>query len=131
MVDQEKIIRGLEHCASYYMCPGCRYYDPNDTRCQIRLMREALELFESQEPRVLTLDEVLNSPDKLMWLQYKSTIAIDRYEMIPTAPLKKYIPDPFSVIFYTGHVRAKESYGKTWRCWNAMPDKERLIQWND
>lgn len=50
MTDQEKIIKGLEYCAGNHLCSGCRYYDPDNARCQKDLMRDALELLEAQEP---------------------------------------------------------------------------------
>ena len=51
MTDREIVIYGLEHCTGPYTCSGCRYYNPNNTRCQKYLMHDALELLREDRPQ--------------------------------------------------------------------------------
>lgn len=53
MIDKDKVIKGLEYCVGHHLCFGCGYYDPDNTRCQKELMRDALELLKEQEPILL------------------------------------------------------------------------------
>lgn len=56
MHDREKVIKGLEHCVGQHVCNECPYYNPNDMRCEKRLMRDALELMKEQETVVRCKD---------------------------------------------------------------------------
>lgn len=54
MADREKVMKGLECCASGD-CTPCPY---TETRCQEHLCGDALALLKGQEPRVMTVEEV-------------------------------------------------------------------------
>lgn len=123
MADLEKVIRGLELCAydpdpgqelkEIRSCPECPYYRAG---CSPQLIRDALALLQEQEPRVMTLDEVIHSKDWI-WYQWKNThcgwaIAVNcdgkwiEWEDSTTDQLCKY--------------------GKKWRCWTSRPTPEQM-----
>ena len=131
MADREKTLIGLECLITNETpCEGCPYYGSGN--CRKNIAKDARELLKDQEPRVLTFDEVKKSPDRLMWLQFKSANASDGYEMHPTAPYADDDPRLRACVnFQSGHVQMKGLYGKQWRCWTAMPEKERLEKWDD
>lgn len=81
------------------------------------------------EPMVLTLDEVIASGDKLMWLQFKSVKAPEHYELYPTSPYKDNDEKWSSVSFQSGHVQRKGLYGKQWRCWTEKPSVADAMEW--
>jgi hypothetical protein len=116
MADREKVIRGLECCIDPEVpCRECPYYnyghcDPDDVR------RDALALLKEQEPRVMTLEEVIHSKD-WVWYQWKNThygwaIAVNcdgkwiEWEDSTTDQLCKY--------------------GEKWRCWTSRPSPEQM-----
>jgi len=49
MTELEKVIKGLEHCIDHNLCIGCKYYGPNNVRCQKKLMHDALELLKARQ----------------------------------------------------------------------------------
>ena len=51
MIDREKVIKGLEHCANEADCRGCVYQEQMKGRFDgCDCMREALTLLKEQEP---------------------------------------------------------------------------------
>lgn len=134
MPDREKVIKGLDCCIAnrHNNCPYKSIDKGIDkvTSCTTYLMKDAIAMLEDQEPRVLTLGEVMQSPDRLMWLQYKSANASDGYELHPTAPYGDDDPTWNRVTFQSGHIQTRGLYGRQWRCWTAKPDKERAGKWD-
>jgi hypothetical protein len=129
MAEREKAIRGLELCAydpdpgqepkENRSCPECPYYRAG---CSPQLIRDALALLKEQEPRVMTLDEVIHSKDWI-WYEEKSThcgwtIVVDCDE--------KWIGWEDLTIDQLC------KYGETWRCWSARPTDEqrKAVAWN-
>lgn len=124
MPDREKVIKGLEICSHPGGCRSeCPYYEKEGAECSYWLLKDALELLNEQEPRVLTFEEVQNDcPDYVYletstgWLGYciKDEGESDKYVGYLVFGVDEYFIE-----------RWKE-YGKTWRCWTAMPtDKQR------
>ena len=134
MSDLEKVIKGLEQFISDF-----KPYCGNDA--DWKRVFDALELIKAQEPRVLTVEEVIKHyslppafPDDLAMQE-------DYYEDIQ--PLYFDFPyddeDPW-IIHWRGHAHVaryldewKHTYGVKWRCWSAKPsDAERkAVAWND
>lgn len=81
------------------------------------------------EPRVLTLDEVIASGDKLMWLQFKTANTPEHYALYPTSPYNDNRTDTNAVSFQSGHVQTKGLYGKQWRCWTEKPSVADAMNW--
>ena len=68
---RDEVICGLEHHATPTHCDGCPY-DDDDMECESALMRDALALLEAQEPRVMTLDELIGSySQETIWFEEK------------------------------------------------------------
>lgn len=137
---QEKVIRGLKAHAVIGMCGyNCPYYDCSGQGiCSEMLCADALSLLKAQEPRVLTLEEVIEHyslppvfPDDL-------GMRFDFYEDIQ--PLYFDFPHPEDpwIVHWRGYAQIgkylddwKADYGKTWRCWTARPTDEQreATQW--
>lgn len=88
------------------------------------------ECFVSEEPRVYTLDEVLESGNKLMWLQYKSANTPEHYELFPDSPFDRNIPEMMGVCFHSGRIMTKGLYGRQWRCWTEKPSVADAMNWD-
>lgn len=135
MPDREKVIKGLEICIRVKdneKCPDECPYRKDICYGTVGLMADALSLLKEQEPRVMTLEEVLahySLPpvvlDDLGWQEnYLQDIA----------PLYFDFPgdnDPWAV-HWRGYqaVRKylkdwKASYGQNWRCWTSRPTDEQ------
>lgn len=85
---------------------------------------------DSEEPRILTLEEVLKSGNKLMWLEFKSANTPEHYELYPTSPYDDNRPDTNAVSFQSGHVQTKGLYGRQWRCWTEKPSVADAMDWD-
>lgn len=48
MPDREKVVKGLKHCKSTWMCNGCPYEDDSTDDC--KMYEDALALLREQEP---------------------------------------------------------------------------------
>lgn len=81
------------------------------------------------EPRVLTLDEVIASGDKLMWLEIKSANTPEHFVLVPTSPYEGNKSDNFSIRFQSGHVQVTHGYNRYWRCWTEKPSVEDAMNW--
>lgn len=123
MAEISKVIQGLELCAydpdpgqalkEIRSCPECPYYRAG---CSPQLIRDALVLLKEQEPRVMTLEEVMRSHDWI-WYQWKNThcgwtTAVNcdgkwiEWEDSTTDQLCKY--------------------GEKWRCWTSRPSEQQM-----
>ena len=80
--------------------------------------------------RVLTLDEVLASGNKLMWLEYKSANTPEHYELYPDSPLENKGFENIRVCFHSGRIQAKGLYGIQWRCWTEKPSLDDATNWD-
>ena len=138
MTKVDKVIQGLENCGDLMFCEWCPYND-KPVGCFERMKSDALDLLKEQEPRVLTLEEVLKHyslpPVVLDDLGWQEDYLQDIKPLYFDFPTK----DTFAV-HWRGyqHVRTyledwKASYGQTWRCWTARPTDEQreAATWND
>ena len=80
--------------------------------------------------RVLTLEEVTASGDKLMWLEIKSAMTPERFVLVPTSPYIGNKPDNYSIRFQSGHVQITKGYGRQWRCWTEKPSVADAMDWD-
>lgn len=132
MTKREKVIRGLELCAydpdpgqelkEIRSCPECPYYRAG---CSPQLIRDALALLNEQEPRVMTLEEVIKLNDWI-WVDYKDGFNGYEYKL-------DYDSDCDRVEWLDGATDGMEEYGKTWRCWTSRPTPEQMreTKWED
>lgn len=136
---REKVMRGLECCAlgSLSNCEGCPY---TETRCSEHLCGDALALLKKQEPRLMTLDEVLTAED-FVWAEihtpHKWSWCVIYVKIIPVVSNDEIvrIEEDCGV----GWIKTKFEYGKRgfldggWRCWSVRPTEEqrKAAAWND
>ena len=133
MTDREKVIKGLECCGySHFMdkCQDCPY-DGKD--CFKRLKDDAIALLKAQEPRVLSVADIIDAhitPD-IIWVERRrendicvGVWQIDHYEMAQDG-----------VIDDLGEEIAEmpDAYNTLWRCWTSRPTDEQreATSWNE
>lgn len=142
MADREKVIKGLECCVlrdpdDKQQCDDCPYRHPDgvitNSPCVNGLMGNALSMLKAQEPRVMTLEEVVAHyslppvfPDDLgMQFDYLNDIQ----------PLYFDFPHPEDpwIVHWRKYDEVnkyldgwKADYGKTWRCWTSRPTDEQM-----
>ena len=138
---REKVIKGLDCCKDIHTagagnaqgCIECQYnHTQNDGMngypCIRKLFNDALELLQTQEPRVMTLDEVQVSIDPV-WLE--GGMAGGTWAMMPfTREYSiEFVADGVCTVY---PAFAIGEYGKTWRCWTSRPTDEQreAIPWN-
>lgn len=138
MINRDKVIKGLECCTKFSdrTCKDCTYQPAIakiDYLCYNNLMLDALELLKEQEPHVLTLEEVKDALDTVVW--------VDRPQ------IENFSNEYALISLYSrkwGYVNLKfidgdearwicEQYGKLWRCWSARPTDEqrKAVKWDD
>lgn len=139
---RQRVIRGLECCSSGNMCKGKCPYDELGcewTDCVRPLTEDALALLKAQEPRVMTLEEVVAHyslppvfPDDFgMQFDYLNDIQPLYFDFLHSEDpwivhWRKY--DEVNKYLYGW----KANYGKTWRCWTSRPTDEQRekVKWN-
>lgn len=125
MADREKIIQGLKCCTAGFMCKKeiCPYYgkSPVNSTCSIELEKDALVLLKAQEPRVMTLEEVLGGDE--CWIETRNGIC-GYGDAVLTG-------DGELVDFYRSrNINTFDfyEYGLSWRCWTFRPtDEQRKV----
>lgn len=131
MADREKVIRGLEACAQnmrLMQCVDCPYHT-NKARCITTLMRDASDLLKEQEPRVMTLEELLTYPVK--W-EFNTPPYLCTEEKDATRMWWRTWRDTYQSITCVGTM-GSNNYGKEWRVWTLQPiDKQRkAVKWDE
>lgn len=133
MTELEKEIRGFESCVGYdhlMLCSTCPYH-ADASKCVTTLMRDALALLKAQIPRVMTLDEVREDHDRVVWIECDAskTMNIGQYrgqiwwhEKCATK-WERFVTMSFANDYL--HRRA-DKYGKEWRCWTSRPSPEQM-----
>ena len=141
MADREKVIKAFEVCTDVNgNCYECPYTEngENPEQCNQQALKDALSLLKAQEPRVMTLDEVVKHYslppvvlDDLGWQE-------DYLQDIEPLYFEFPVNDSWAV-HWRGYqqVRAyindwKPSYGQKWRCWTSRPTDEQreAVKWD-
>lgn len=138
-VDREKVIKGLECCmvgdGHSLKCELCPYATVGDDTCQTMdgLFADALALLKAQEPRVLSVADIIDvgiTPD-IIWIERRKeddvaagVWQIDHYEMVDGG----VVDDLGEEI-----AEAPEAYNTKWRCWTARPTDEQreAVKWDE
>ena len=97
----------------------------------------AVKALEEQEPRVLTLEELmsLNGTDHFVWLEDNGGYTIDGgYALYDCYAEVTAYRNNVELNIFGSEVEFEpdnEEYGKTWRCWSAKPTDElrEAVQW--
>lgn len=139
---REKVIRGLECCILHDpddkpRCEICPY----DGACLNRLKHDVLQLLKEQEPRVLTLEEVIQHYSLPLVFPDDFCMQEDYYEDIQ--PLYFEFPhdneDPW-IVHWRGHAQVGQyldewgnTYNMEWRCWTAKPtdEQKKAVKWDE
>ena len=130
MPDREKVVKGLECCSSLDSnCAVCPYnYDGEggESPClRLKLIPDALALLKEQEPKLLTIEEIIGGDE--CWFEgingacgyadcYMGTglkeVEVHRISMKPEYVLW-------------------DDFKKKWRCWSCRPTDEqrKAVKW--
>lgn len=133
MIDREKVIANLTRC-QHCLCNECDLEHAShyvwDCEVQDQLINDALELLKTQEPRVLTLEEVQNDcPDYvyLEWLNCCVCCIKDEGESNESVGYFAYGIEGYYYQFLW------DTYGTKWRCWSTKPtdDQRKALKWDE
>lgn len=138
MADLEKVINGIERCICHVpdACRDCAYDAGHPyNECVEMMLRDALELLKEQEPRVMTLEELEDALDTVVWLDIPNTENLaDGYSLIMAYSHKNgfiLLDSPFGDNPSQDRFEYKD-YGITWRCWTFRPTDEqrKAVKWD-
>lgn len=135
MTDLEKVVKGLE-CCQGGSCGLCPYDNITYGSCRHSLEDDALTLLKAQQPHVLTLEEVEDALDTVVWVDRPQIEnSSDEYALITAYSRKlKSVELRFIDKGRRGWRRwSYEQYGKTWRCWDKRPydEQRKAAKWNE
>jgi hypothetical protein len=147
-VDGEKVLFGmecLEDGKTDEECKRCPYQPYRFGHCKYDVMRDALavirqqqerikELEAGQTARVMTLEEVENALDTVVWLEEPEFENFaDHYALIMAYSHKVgFVLVSFGFADMPVDCKYKyEDYGKKWRCWTQRPTDEqrKVVKW--
>ena len=127
---REEVIRGLECCmiSGEGGCDDCPYLGKG--QCQELLGENVIALLKSQEPRVMTVEDVIESEvGAVVWLEDidKPTVIAGLVDRVFTGTM---VVD-FQCVARTV-TAGFDDYGKRWRCWTSRPSAAEMeaIPWN-
>jgi len=157
-MDREKVIKGLTVCSEHGLlngedCHGHYEYTDNladiikandyskqcpyngcETGCVKTLAKDVFAMLKEQEPKVLTVDQLEDALDTVVWLETPvSENLADGYSLI-MAYSHKYGYMIFDSPFGDNPSQDKleySEYGKSWRCWDKRPTDEQrhAVKW--
>ena len=136
-IDREKVIKGLNSCSGSDPCVNsCPYYDNcgNNYSCTSNLAKDALALLKEQEAKILTVNQLEDALDTVVWLETPvSENLADGYSLIMAYSHKygyMFFDSPFGDNPSQDRLEYSE-YGKSWRCWNKRPTDEQrqAVKW--
>ena len=125
MAELEKVIMGLECCekdGSFCYDKKCPY-KKNFPKCIQSLMDDALSLMKAQEPRVMTLKEIVSA--ECVWIEYATSgniiIALP-WDIELTDDTYNFIGMPNCFVEF------RSLYDQEWRCWTSRAtDEQRAV----
>ena len=116
MNEIDKIIKGLDCCKNGTLCGKCPYNNGDIKNCTSSLAIDVLNLIHKQAT-VKTLEEVCESTFALMEFQDVIFPCLVKTDI--------YCNDVRMTDETGSRYMEKDEYGKTWRCWSAMPTPEQ------
>ena len=101
-------------------------YLPNFDDEEKDALTKAIEALTEQEPRVLTLEEVLSSPDTMIWVDeiWNDENSAEQYALIENFTYENC----YVILRFFDGSSSEESthyYNEKWRCWTSRPTKEQ------
>lgn len=134
MTDREKVIKGLECCATNRLrredCEAmdCVYLDLESHGCIHQLIRDALALLKAQEPRVMAYEE-LSTIDDAFIIESSAVHPLEWVFFFDTDAKS----DAVWVQGFDGErsIVYREDYGIYVRCWTSRPTDEQreAVKW--
>ena len=131
MAELEKVIEHLKEIAEYFR--GCRSNASFASKAENHFWElqnaasEAAELLKAQEPRVMTLKEIVSA--ECVWVEYATSGNI-----IIALPWNiELTDDTYNFIGMPNcFVEFRSLYGKEWRCWTFRPTDEQreAVKWD-
>lgn len=139
MTDREKVIKGLEEISDYFFNVYHRSKDReeiNNAKDRCDAVEDALVLLKEQEAKVLTVDQLEDALDTVVWLETPvSENLADGYSLIMAYSHKygyMFFDSPFGDNPSQDRLEYSE-YGKSWRCWDKRPTDEQrqAVKWDE
>ena len=143
MPDREKVVDGLERLRFFNQRAGRELWadKPHDVQEKDianadAVYADALALLKGQEAKVLTVDQLEDALDTVVWLETPvSENLADGYYLIMAYNHKygyMYFDSPFGDNPSQDRLEYSE-YGKSWRCWDKRPfdEQRKAVKWND
>ena len=144
MADREKVIVGLAEISEHMRQVAEKSEDPM-LRGMFDYWHEmaegALTLLREQEqvkrhPRVMTLEEVQDALDTVVWLDDGDENTSGNYALVEFVSYNGAMTAVWFKLMdrAAGQQRRHyESYGKRWRCWDIRPTDEqrKAVKWDD
>ena len=100
----------------------------DDYKGIIAYIEDGAKLLKEQEPRVMTLEEVEDALDSVVWVDKPLFDNLSsEYALIDSYSRKLQIVE-LCYPFYDKDYRERSdyaTYGKTWRCWTSRPTDEQ------
>lgn len=135
MIDRGKVIVGLEHelqnrgkcghyCRDGVETVSCEY--DKYGLCIQHWGNDALALLKAQEPRVMTLEEVIALPYGYVLIETDKEGSL---RWVDALLFCKNTNFSFDFITLEGRARLLGAeYNKEWRCWTSRPDEQVRIE---
>jgi hypothetical protein len=124
MIDRENVIEHLKKIAEYFRKRRSNLSFASKAENHFRELQnaasEAAELLKAQEPRVMTLKEIVSAD--CAWIEY----ATSRNIVIALPWDIELTDDTYNFIGMPNcFVEFRSLYGEEWRCWTARPTDEQ------
>lgn len=129
MIDREKVINELVSHIENALSVDSDYVDciPTD------LLQYAVALLKAQGTRILTLDEIEDALDTVVWIDRPQIMnSSSEFALVMGYSHKHENTDLY---FINGEITRwrYSDYGKTWRCWSSRPTDEQreAVKWDE
>ena len=129
MNDKDKVLIGLgQHISGRTpeRCGACPYFNGDSgygVSCRDELLDDLYELLEAQEPHVLTLEQACGRD--YCFYEYRETGYVEPASVVISGMMLGGAV-PLAEIYRLGREGAAcvavSEYGRTWRCWDRMPE---------
>lgn len=139
MTEEKKLIVGLQNMRKRLISAAQYLQKQGDKagmdRCgrDCRLIEKAVNAIEGPKTRLMSVEEVLENPETLIWLEHYRYI--DNGPVItPTAMYPRDSDGADVMDFYCGDIYRRAEYGRTFRCWIGDKPSEvfaRSVPWSE
>lgn len=125
MADREKVIKGLGCHMGAGFCDDCPYIEScGEDNAGQALLADVMALLKKQEPRLMTLTEVVDGVNTPAWFEGRSNGSYKGWVLIYDVQDGMGITGTRVGVTKAGHITiwpSHELYGSKWRCWTDKP----------